>query len=188
MKMLAAVVSGLALMIAGCSDDDPVSTDATLIAGIGFFADAEDCDAAAEGAAFALLMTGDLEGCLHVFVEESRCYPIDGTYLESGTELFDGTYRGETGTFRTTYTFQGRYEGCNPDNGTFAGAELSGGCQHPIVRGSGEGVFAGLTAGRFDIEDDIAAANFPYTGFLSWSDTAPAPAPGIIGGGSTARC
>ncbi len=52
-----------------------------------------------EGALFALHLTGDLEGCLFVFPEASDCSP-SGTYRESGTELFVGTYNGEEGIIR----------------------------------------------------------------------------------------
>ena len=97
-------------------------------------------------------MTGDLEGCLYVFVETAESSP-SGTYRETGTELFVAS--GGAGTFRTTYRFEGKYE----DVANLAG-EIFGRCQHVIVEGSGTGVFEGVT-GRFDIKDDIEAGNFP---------------------------
>ena len=54
--------------------------------------------------------------------------------------------------------FEARYEGCAP-NGSNIGAEIFGRCQHPIVAGSGEGVFEGVT-GRIDMKDDIEAGNY----------------------------
>ena len=108
-------------------------------------------------------MTGDIEGCLYVFVDEFECSP-SGTYREKGREHFVGTYKGETGTFWTGYKFEAKYEGCAA-NGSPLGAEIIGRCQHPIVEGSGDGIFGGVT-GRLDFQDDIEAGNFPYRGHL----------------------
>lgn len=133
---------------------------ATQIAGIGFFAETGECtDPEGNGSDFALRMTGDLEGCLYIFVETGACSP-SGTYRETGTETFVGEYNGESGTFRTTYKFEAKYQDCP----NLAG-EIFGRCQHPIIAGSGTGVFEGVT-GRFDMKDDIAAGNFPYRGHL----------------------
>ena len=116
-----------------------------------------------DDADFAIVMTGDLEGCHYVTVESYECSP-SGTYREWGTEHFVGTYNEVEGTFDTTYHFTSKYEGCAPD-GSFLGAEIFGRCQHPLVAGSGEGVFEDVT-GRLDFKDDIAAGNFPYRGHL----------------------
>ena len=133
---------------------------ATQISGIGFPAATGECiDSQGAGSDFAIRMTGDLEGCHYVFVETATCSP-SGTYRETGTELFVGSYNGGTGTFETTYRFEAKYEDC-PN----LIAEILGRCQHPIVSGSGEGVFAGVS-GRLDFKDDIEAGNFPYRGHL----------------------
>ena len=134
---------------------------ATQISGVGFLADPSECDFAGQGANFAIRMTGDLEGCLYGFIDEFDCSP-SGTYRETGREYFVGTYKGSTGTFRTDYKFAGKYEGC-ATNGAALGAEIFGRCQHPIVEGSGTGVFEGVE-GRIDFKDDIQAENFPYRG------------------------
>ncbi|MEO7801138.1 MAG: hypothetical protein ABIR81_04025, partial [Ginsengibacter sp.] len=132
--------------------------------GVGFLATTDECNSPlGQGAAFAVKMTGDLEGCLYAFIDEFECSP-SGTYREEGRELFIGTYKGEAGSFRTAYKFEGKYEDC-AENGGASGAEIFGRCQHPIVAGSGDGVFAGVT-GRLDFKDDIAAGNFPYRGHL----------------------
>jgi len=133
---------------------------ATQISGIGFFADPSECaDSEGNGAAFAQKMTGDLGGCLYVFVETAKCSP-SGTYRETGNEIFIGQYNGGAGTFRTTYKFEAKYQDCPNLVG-----EIVGRCQHPITAGSGNGVFAGVT-GRLDFKDDIEAGNFPYRGHL----------------------
>lgn len=166
----------LVLILYGCSDeplneeqiltsqDLQVTVGATQISGVGFYADPADCDFAGEGADFALLLTGELEGCLYVFVEDYDCSP-SGTYRESGQELFVGYYNGEEGSFMTDYKFEAKYEGC--EDGFFVGAEIFGRCQHPIVRDSGTGVFEGVT-GRLDFKDNVETGEFPYKGHLRY--------------------
>jgi len=139
------------------------SAGATQISGVGFYATASECDYGSQGAAFALRMTGDLTGCLYVFIDDYECSP-SGTYREQGREYFVGTYNGQSGTFWTTYKFEAKYEDC--DGGPL-GAEIFGRCQHPITAGSGTGVFNGVT-GRLDFKDDIEAGNFPYRGHLQF--------------------
>ena len=133
---------------------------ATQIAGIGFFADPDECtDSEGQYSDFALKLTGDLEGCHYVFVETAECSP-SGTYQERGREIFVGQYQGEAGTFKTTYRFEAKYKDC-----VNLGGEIVGRCQHPLIADSGEGVFAGVT-GRLDFKDDVEAGNFPYRGHL----------------------
>jgi len=136
-------------------------TGATQISGVGYYATTGECDYVSQGAAFALKMTGNLEGCLYTFIDDFECSP-SGTYREEGREYFVGTYNGQSGTFWTTYKFEARYENCN---GGPLGAEIFGRCQHPIVTGSGTGVFNGVT-GQINFKDDVEAGNFPYRGQL----------------------
>jgi hypothetical protein len=134
---------------------------ATQISGVGVF-DAPPPDAVCNdpegvGDDYALVMTGDLEGCLYTFVGPAVSSP-SGTYRETGTETFvasDGS-----GTFETTYRFEAKYE--DVDNLT---GEIFGRCQHPIVEGSGTGIFEGVT-GRLDFKDDVETGNFLYRGHL----------------------
>jgi hypothetical protein len=130
---------------------------ATQISGVGYLDEFDVCDSGSVGADFAIILTGDLEGCLYVFVETARFTP-SGTYVETGRELFVGV----DGTFRTTYRFEAKYV----DPANLIG-EIFGRCQHPIVNGSGTGLFEGVT-GRIDFKDDIEAGNFPYRGHLRW--------------------
>jgi hypothetical protein len=136
---------------------------ATQISGVGYWDATDGCNSVGQGAAFALTMTGDIEGCLYVFVDEYNCSP-SGTYREVGREKFVGMYNGQFGTFWTTYKFEAKYEGCTPD-GSYLGLEILGRCQHPIVSGSGTGVFDGVN-GRLDLKDDIEAGNYPFKGHL----------------------
>jgi hypothetical protein len=136
---------------------------ATQISGIGFYATSDECDYTSQGSDYAIRITGDLEGCLYAFIYDYECSP-SGTYREEGREYFVGTYNGQPGTFWTTYKFEARYEGCSPEGGPL-GAEIFGRCQHPIVDGSGTGIFNDVT-GQINFKDDIEAGNFPYRGQL----------------------
>ncbi len=107
-----------------------------------------------------MIVTGDLEGCWYITVDDFRWHP-SGAYQESGTELFVGSFNGEDGTFATTYIFRGKY--ATPEDYS---VEIHGRCQHPIVAGSGTGVFEGAS-GRFQFKDDVEAFEFPYTGHIA---------------------
>jgi hypothetical protein len=147
----------------GHPEISPFTAGATQISGIGYFAGPAECtDPEGQGSDYDLTMTGDLEGCHYVFIETATC-TAGGAYRETGTETFVGAYGGTTGTFRTTYLFTATYEDCPTLTG-----EIVGRCQHPIVAGSGEGVFEGVT-GRLDFKDDIETGNFPYRGHFRWA-------------------
>ena len=142
-----------------------LAPDATQISGVGVYAGPGECDdSQGDGSDYALTMSGSLSGCHYTFVEVSQCTP-GGAYYESGIETFVGTYEGAEGTFGTTYVFTAVYRNC-PD---FIG-ERAGRCQHPIVPGSGTGVFEGVR-GRLDMKDDVEAGNFPYRGHLMFEDS-----------------
>ncbi len=130
---------------------------ATQISGLGSYDARCDPTSVDPRASYAILMTGDLEGCLYTFVETAESSP-SGTYRETGTELFVGSTSEGAGTFETTYRFEAKYG--------LAG-EIFGRCQHPIVVGSGTGIFEGVTGILF-FKDDIEAGNFPYRGHLRW--------------------
>jgi hypothetical protein len=134
----------------------PVSAGrVTQISGIGEWATVQQCDPKGQGADYALKLTGDLDGCFYGFVEDFECKP-SGIYIETGRNLYvDGE-----GTFEATYRFIAKYEDCPNLTG-----EVFGRCQHPIVAGSGTGVFDGVT-GRLAFRDDLVADNIPYRGHL----------------------
>jgi hypothetical protein len=132
---------------------------ATQISGLGSY-DAR-CDPTSVGASYAILLDGDLQGCLYTFVETAESSP-SGTYRETGTELFVGSTSEGAGTFETTYRFEAKYEDV-----TDPATEIFGRCQHPIVEGSGTGIFESVS-GILLFKDDIEAGNFPYRGHLRW--------------------
>ena len=148
------------ISVASTAPSPALAQGATQISGVGSFD--ESCDPEiVEGADYAILMTGDLQGCLYTSIETAQSSP-SGTYRETGTELFVGSVSEGAGTFETTYRFEAKYEDV-----TDPATEIFGRCQHPIVEGSGTGIFEGVT-GRLDLKDDIEAGNFPYRGHLRW--------------------
>ncbi|HEY6978808.1 MAG TPA: hypothetical protein VH396_21070 [Chitinophagaceae bacterium] len=165
------------LLFATCRKDETNLTDNSLsatgdavsdlkkastgITGIGFYAQADECKATGESADYILKMTGDIEGCIYTYIDKSEC--VNGYYYEEGREHFVGTYKGKDGSFWTNYKSLGKYEGCS--GGSPTGAEILGFCEHPIVKGSGEGVFKGVT-GRYYMIDKVKAVKFPYEGQL----------------------
>jgi hypothetical protein len=161
---LAMAVMVAAMVIVSTAPSPALARGATQISGVAFLDTRGTCDdPEGEGADFALIMTGDLEGCLYTFVETAESSP-SGTYRETGTELFVGSFDGSegAGTFETTYRFEGKYE----DVDNLAG-EIFGRCQHPIVEGSGTGIFEGVT-GRLDFKDEVETGNFLYRGHLRY--------------------
>ena len=135
---------------------------ATQISGVGIYGDDVTCDdPGGDDADYSVeFLTGALEGgCLYTFVETAVSSP-SGTYRETGTELFvasDGS-----STFETTYRFEAKYE-----DPTDPATEIFGRCQHPIVKGSGTGIYEGVT-GILLLKDDVEAGNFPYRGHLRY--------------------
>jgi hypothetical protein len=158
MKGLAFLLVTILTLVALIIPSPALAQGATQISGIAYFATGQCNDPEGEGSDYAVIMTGDLQGCHYTFIETAVCSP-GGAYNETGTEIFVGQYNGETGTFRTTYRFTAKYNDC------VNLVEMVGRCQHPIIEGSGTGVFTGMT-GRLDFKDDIAAGNFPYRGHL----------------------
>ena len=135
---------------------------ATQISGVGVFDDEEaPVCAPVPGYDYALVMTGDLEGCLYTDVQTAESSP-SGTYRETGTELFVGSYLDGSGTFETTYRFEAKYE----DVANLSG-EIFGRCQHPIVEGSGTGVFEGVS-GHLFFKDEVESGTFLYRGHLRY--------------------
>ena len=157
--LVLAMTLSLAYLVAPASAEG-----ATQISGVAYFPGPGACDDAVTGNDFALDLTGDLGGCLYVFVETAQCSP-SGVYVETGTELYVGSgSEGDDGTFTTAYRFEAKYTDCANLVG-----EIHGRCQHPIVKRSGTGDYEDVT-GRIDFKDDIAAENFPYRGHLRWLD------------------
>jgi len=67
---LAMAVMVAAMVVVSTAPSPALAGGATQISGIGVLDEGDTCDdPEGEGADFALIMTGDLEGCLYTFVE-----------------------------------------------------------------------------------------------------------------------
>jgi hypothetical protein len=140
---------------------------ATQISGDAVLDELDTCDSASVGADYALLMHGAFKGCLYTFVDDetSQSPPQSspsGTYRETGTERFVGSWRGKPGTFETTYRWEAKFE----DVANLSG-EIFGRCQHPIVEGRGTGVFEGVSGILF-FKDEVETGTFFYRGHLRY--------------------
>ncbi|MDX1450889.1 MAG: hypothetical protein R3246_17700 [Acidimicrobiia bacterium] len=115
------------------------------------------------------LTEGNLQGCWYTVVDDWKFSPNEDAspvvYLEWGREVFDGQLLDDdgavigSGTFETTYRFSSKWT-----DATLA-VEIHGRCQHPLVAGSGTGVFEGMT-GRVDFKDDVVTGDLNYRGHL----------------------
>jgi hypothetical protein len=120
-------------------------------------------DCGVDGSDVALLLTGDLEGCLSIFVQGYSCRELNGFahYKETGREAFTGTWRSRNGRFTTKYTIDAAYAQGFCTSFDFS-LELSGSCRHHITGRSG--VFAD-TEGVFTMFDVITnVTGDPVTG------------------------
>ena len=95
---------------------------------------------------YVIPMSGDLVGCSYGVITEARELP-SGVYHEKADETFVGTYQGEYGTFELVEDFIIKFDR--------AGDPQFARCHHPIVDGSGTGVFEGVS-GRLDYQDDFS--------------------------------
>jgi len=143
-------------------------------------------DCGVDGSDFGILMTGDLQGCLSIFVKGYSCREVNGFahYTERGREAFVGSLRGKHGRFTTNYTVDAAYASGFCDSLDFS-LELSGSCIHHIHGKTGvfadrEGVFT-----LFDVITNVTgdpvtgafaagsgANNFLYFGRIGPVDTA----------------
>jgi hypothetical protein len=120
-----------------------------------------DCGAA--GSDLGLLMTGDLKGCLSIFIQGYTCTELADFdhYTERGRESFVGTWRGKQGRFATKYTVDAAYgKGfCQSLDYTL---ELSGSCTHHIDGRSGAFADADGVFTMFDVITNVTGD--PLTG------------------------
>jgi hypothetical protein len=105
-------------------------------------------------------MEGSLVGCWYTTAISYYKANPSGTIQVRGTETFIGCLNGPTtcGSFNTTFTFTAKYAPTL--------AEIHGRCHHPIVDGSGTGVFTGAT-GLLTFKDDVTNGTAPYKGHIT---------------------
>jgi hypothetical protein len=116
--------------------------------------------------ALANTMAGSLVGCWYTDTFNLVQSSPSGAILAIGTEHFVGCLdadrnrtcagRDPRGTLALIYAFEARLDQ--------KGQELSGGCQHPIM--SGTGGFAGAR-GRVDFKDNVTTGTASYRGPLT---------------------
>ena len=160
-QRMAALVSALLLTLVMAVPATAGGNGATQVAGTGFPAGDGECEGRPSD--YAIVMTGDLEGCVYgVIIEKGTQGPgPSGVYKERADETFVGSYMGLEGTFRMKENFHARFD-------LASGNEIFGFCKHPIVRGSGTEDFAGVR-GRLDFRDEVDDpdnVSFPYKGHL----------------------
>lgn len=120
-------------------------------------------DCGLNGSDLGLLMTGDLQGCLSIFVKGYTCKELNGFdhYTERGREVYVGAWRGKQGRFATDYTVSAAYASGFCQSFDFS-LQLSGSCTHNIHGQSG--IFAGA-AGVFTLFDVVTnVTGDPVTG------------------------
>lgn len=121
--------------------------------GVGVFA--EECGG--ETSIFTIALEGSFTGCL--YTDEVTQYKLkpDGTFIEEGYETIVGCWHSpegdKCGTLQTSYRYIATFA---PD-----GTQLTGGCDHPFLSGTGD--FAGATGG-FTFQDDLDLGVFNFRG------------------------
>lgn len=158
-KRMAALVSALLLTLVVAVPANAGGNGSTQISGIGYPDVGGDCTELPFD--YAIVMTGDLVGCVYGVITSSKGPGPSGVYKERGDETFVGSYKGYAGTFRMTENFHAKFDLDSLN-------EIFGFCKHPIVRGSGTKDFVGIR-GRLDFRDDVDDPNnvsFPYKGHL----------------------
>lgn len=123
--------------------------------GVGVFA--EECGG--ETSLFTIALEGSFTGCL--YTDEITRYKLkpNGAFIEEGTETIVGCWNSpdgeKCGTLSTTYRYIATFDA--------DGNQLTGGCEHPFVGGTGD--FAGATGG-FVFQDDLDLGIFNFRGVI----------------------
>ncbi len=138
-SLLPVVVGAVLLLAAVASPVDAIrSQRSTTVSGDSVPSDCNDGIGVG-----ALALSGDLEGCLTFLDFDFECEELNGfaLYSERGRESFEGTANGVEGTFTTRYTLEATYTSgaCEEFNaGGFPfEQQITGGCDHYIVNGTG---------------------------------------------------
>jgi hypothetical protein len=142
-------------------------------------------DCGIDGSDFGLRMTGDLQGCLSIFVQGYTCKERNGFdhYTERGREVYVGAWRGKQGRFATDYTVNAAYASGFCQSFDFS-LQLSGSCTHKIDGRSGVFAAADGVFTLFDVVTNVTgdpvtgafapgsgANNFLYAGRIRIIDT-----------------
>jgi hypothetical protein len=159
----------IAAMMAGASANPALADDRTMT--VSGNSVPSECGAP-KSPTFAIELSGNLEGCLAIFVQHFNCRAMNGFDFstELGREEFEGTLDGKSITFDTLYEFTAIWPtGSCPSPAHEA--EIAGGCVHHV---SGEGIQGVIRF--YDVIPTVGqgATNFFYEGVLTVSDDATA--------------
>lgn len=153
LRRVAIVFAAMAvLMVAPAGSAGAIEPD---FEGVGVFA--EECGG--ETSIFTIALEGSFTGCLYTDEITSAKVKRDGTFVEEGFETIAGCWHSpdgdKCGTLKTTYRYIATFA---PD-----GTQLTGGCYHPFIGGTGD--FAGATGG-FVFQDDLELGTFNFRGLI----------------------
>jgi hypothetical protein len=156
LRSVTAVIATASILIAtlGLPTTALAGPGATSVAGRQVVASGADCP----GATF--VMTGDLDGCWTTDTFDLVAAGPNGIVVGRGSETFVGCIGSRCGTLSLSFVFVGKFDA--------AGAELWGGCHHPILGGTGD--FAGAR-GAFNFVDLPDGSGLPpadYSGRIVW--------------------
>lgn len=155
--ILATVLTVSALATAPVAADPPHQN--INVAGVGVpggFGDNGCDDAGYESVDYTIALSGDLTGCIYGVILSESFNEKNGRYTSNDHETFVGSLGALSGTWEMDETFSAVFD-------LETGAQLSGGCKHPIIDGSGTGDFEGVD-GRLKFIDDVDAGTADYTG------------------------
>ena len=154
MRIKLTVLVGFAAAVAVVAVQAAAGAGATVVRGDQLLAGASNCPGGTDGSKYR--MAGDLVGCWYTDTFVVRNETPSGVVIASGTEHFVGCLNTNVcGTFRTAYTFTGKYAGVD---------EIHGRCHHPIIEDSTRtGGFAGAS-GVISFTDIPSEGRFPYHG------------------------
>ena len=111
MRRVLALTIALAAMMALAVPASAGGNGATQVSGIGFVPGAGECDSPPSGVipTYAIVMTGDLVGCVYGFNPEFKIGP-SGVAKERADEIFVGTYNGHEGTFGMRENWHAKFD------------------------------------------------------------------------------
>lgn len=106
-------------------------------------------------------LQGDITGCVYGWLISEEYNEETGEYQSRDHEIWDVSVAGMSGSWESNESF---YAGYDPATGD----QLWGGCEHPIIEGSGTGDFANVD-GEVIFVDDVAAGTAYYHGVVKIS-------------------
>ncbi len=107
---------------------------------------------------YAFGLTGDITGCVYGNILSEEYNEETGEYQSRDHEYWHVSVAGLSGTWESNESFYALFD---PDTG----AQISGGCEHPIIEGSGTGDFESVD-GEIRFVDDVVNGTADYFGVV----------------------